>query len=248
MRPPHWCFGYSTRRHGPISIGWPTFNEPPASTVWLQTGGPATVQPLAAVHETLADPAPLTYELDAFGLRFEFQPVDFIQINRAINAALVATAINALELDSAVRVLDLYAGIGNFSLPIARRAGAVVGVEGLASLTDRARRNAALNQLDNVAFETADLDAVTGAEDWFQPPPDRVLLDPARAGAQALMPILGQLAPRRIVYVSCHPGTLARDVGMLVNEFGYRLVEARIADMFPHTAHVESIAVLDCSS
>ena len=133
-------------------------------------------------------------------------------------------------------------------MPLARRGGTVIGVEGLASLTARASANAARNGLDNVRFETVDLDTVTGTEPWLGAPIDRVLLDPARAGAEVMMPLLGRLQPQRIVYVSCHPGTLARDIGMLVRDAGYRLIEARIADMFPHTAHVETLAVLDAPS
>ena len=224
------------------------FHRASAYEVYLQTGGPDTVTPLAAHRADLGEPVPLTYRLPDFDLTFEFQPLDFIQINREINATLIRTAVEALDVSAESQILDLYCGIGNFSLPLARRGGTVIGVEGLASLTARASANAARNGLDNVRFETLDLDTVTGAEPWLGAPIDRVLLDPARAGAEAMMPLLGRLRPERIVYVSCHPGTLARDVGMLVRDAGYRLIEARIADMFPHTAHVETLAVLEAPS
>lgn len=221
------------------------FQQAHGYDVWLQTGGPDTLAPLAAIDERLDSPQPLDYRLDAFDLTLAFQPNDFIQINRQINDRLVVEAIDALQIAPTHRVLDLFCGIGNFTLPIATRAAHVVGVEGAAALTDRARDNARDNSLENVEFVTADLETVDGTEAWLQTPFDRVLLDPARAGAGAMMPLLGKIQPGRIVYVSCHPGTLARDLGALVANFGYRLTDIRIADMFPHTAHVETLAVLE---
>ena len=141
------------------------------------------------------------------------------------------------------RVLDLFCGIGNFSLPLARRSGSVVGIEGEKSLVKRAADNAARNALENVEFRVADLSKIDGSESWVKAGWDRVLLDPARSGAAEIVAHMRQLNPERIVYVSCHPGTLARDAGILVNEQGYILESAGIIDMFPHTAHVESIAV-----
>ncbi|MEM1261813.1 MAG: 23S rRNA (uracil(1939)-C(5))-methyltransferase RlmD [Pseudomonadota bacterium] len=214
-------------------------------TVWLQTGGPDTVAPLAAFHAPVADPGLLHYELASHRIRLSFRPTDFVQINAAVNTALVDHAIDALDLDASQHVLDLYCGIGNFTLPIARQAAAVSGVEGSADLTQRATDNAIANGIDNAFFSSQDLEQISGNEPWLATGFRRVLLDPARAGAATLMPILGKYRPARVVYVSCHPGTLARDLGVLVNDFGFRLVEARIADMFPHTAHVESVAVLD---
>jgi 23S rRNA (uracil1939-C5)-methyltransferase len=140
-------------------------------------------------------------------------------------------------------VLDLFCGIGNFSLPLARRAGEVLGIEGEKSLVKRATENAARNALDNVEFRVADLSKIDGSESWFKAAWDRVLLDPARSGAAEIVARMHDLNPERIVYVSCHPGTLARDAGVLVHEQGYVLESAGIIDMFPHTAHVESIAV-----
>ncbi|MEO0998228.1 MAG: methyltransferase domain-containing protein, partial [Pseudomonadota bacterium] len=162
-----------------------------------------------------------------------------------INLALIGLALDLLGPQAGDSVLDLFSGIGNFSLPLARRAGRVLGVEGVAALTERARDNAAHNGLDNVEFVTADLERLGGDEDWLHERWDRVLLDPARAGAAAVLPYVARMQPARIVYVSCHPATLARDVGMLTREHGYRLGYAGVVDMFPHTAHVESIVQLD---
>jgi 23S rRNA (uracil1939-C5)-methyltransferase len=152
-------------------------------------------------------------------------------------------ALRLLEAGAEDRVLDLFCGIGNFSLPLARHCGAVLGIEGEATLVARAAHNAAANGIDNAEFRRADLAAVGGTESWLRDPCDRLLLDPARSGAAEVVNRIGRIDPERIVYVSCHPGTLARDAGMLVNEAGYTLEAAGIIDMFPHTAHVESIAV-----
>jgi 23S rRNA (uracil1939-C5)-methyltransferase len=136
-----------------------------------------------------------------------------------------------------------FCGIGNFSLPLARYAGSVLGVEGLDILTARASANAERNRLDNVSFRVADLSKIDGSEKWVRAGCDRMLLDPARSGAHEVVSRMNLFGPQRIVYVSCHPGTLARDAGTLVHEQDYRLESAGIIDMFPHTAHVESIAV-----
>jgi len=141
------------------------------------------------------------------------------------------------------RVLDLYCGIGNFSLPLARRAGTVLGVEGDAMLVNAATANAQQNEISNASFRKADLSSIDGTETWLRAGWDRVLLDPARSGAAEIVAHMAAIGVERIVYVSCHPGTLARDAGTLVNEQGYRCEAAGIIDMFPHTAHVESIAV-----
>jgi 23S rRNA (uracil1939-C5)-methyltransferase len=143
-------------------------------------------------------------------------------------------------------VLDLFCGLGNFTLALARAAGEVVGVEGDAALVERAARNADRNGIGNVAFHVADLSVAPDAGvRWLQGSWSHVLLDPPRAGAEALVPMLARAAPRRVVYVSCHPGTLARDAGLLVSQHGWRLRAAGVVDMFPHTTHVESIAVLE---
>jgi 23S rRNA (uracil1939-C5)-methyltransferase len=215
------------------------FGESRSVRVYLQPAGLDSVAPL----ETEGELEPLYYTLRASGVRIEFDPVGFVQVNDAINEQMVAAAIDYLQLQEGDRVLDLYCGIGNFSLPIARRCQEVLGIEGEAMLVAAAEHNARLNELDNARFRTADLSKINGSEAWLQEDWDRVLLDPARSGAAEVVQHMHVIDPQRIVYVSCHPGTLARDAGTLVNEKGYRLESAGIIDMFPHTAHVESIAV-----
>jgi 23S rRNA (uracil1939-C5)-methyltransferase len=207
--------------------------------VYLQPKGLDTIRPL---HE----PAPvLDYALPEFDLRLQFLPNDFIQVNGPLNAALVGRVVELLQLDAGSRVLDLYCGLGNFTLALARRAGSVVGVEGEAGLVERARANAARNGLDNVSVHVANLMAPEAlSAPWTAGPYSHVLLDPPRAGAREMLPLVARLRPRRLVYVSCHPGSLARDLGELVHDHGFELLAAGVADMFPHTAHVESIAVL----
>ena len=207
--------------------------------VYLQPGG---LDSLYRLHPG-GDQEPLYYTLPEFDVRIEFEPIDFVQVNAEINRAMVGKALEYLDPEPQDRVLDLFCGIGNFSLPLARRSGAVLGVEGEATLVRRAADNAAANGLDNAEFRQADLAAVDGTEGWLQGPWDRLLLDPARSGAAEVVSCIGRIDPARIVYVSCHPGTLARDAGVLVSEAGYTLEAAGIIDMFPHTAHVESIAV-----
>ncbi len=209
--------------------------------IWLQPGGLDSLS--LAWPESADDAPPLEYALPEFGVNIRFEPTDFVQVNGAVNRRMVSTAIDCLQAGAGDRVLDLYCGIGNFSLPLARRAAHVLGVEGDAALVARAESNARQNGIDNVEFRRADLAAIDGAEDWVRGHWDRVLLDPARSGAAAVVNVMRVLDPARIVYVSCHPGTLARDAGALVHEHGYTLEAAGIVDMFPHTAHVESMAV-----
>lgn len=215
------------------------FGAEHATRIYLQTGGLDSVSLLypEAVDE------PLYYTLPEFDIRVDFEPIDFVQVNSDINQRMVHFAVEQLDPGRGDRVLDLFCGIGNFSLPLARKAGTVLGVEGEASLTQRAGENARRNGLDNVSFRVADLSKVDGTESWVREGWDRMLLDPARSGAAEIVTRMHLFGPERIVYVSCHPGTLARDAGTLVNEQGYRLEAAGIIDMFPHTAHVESIAV-----
>jgi 23S rRNA (uracil1939-C5)-methyltransferase len=205
--------------------------------IYIQTGGPDTVK---AIDDS---PRQLAYTLLPDDIRIEFDPGDFIQINAQINQAMVTAAIESAALEATDRVLDLYCGLGNFSLPIARRVSEVLGVEGAAQLVARAVRNANRNAINNARFVAADLEQT----DWpfFKENWDVVFLDPARAGAQAAIAAMPTMRPRRVVYVSCHPGTLARDAGELVHRHGYRLKTVRALDMFPHTHHVEAIAVFD---
>jgi 23S rRNA (uracil1939-C5)-methyltransferase len=209
--------------------------------VYLQPGGMDTIAPLAGERATLE------YHLPELGLRFEFQPTDFVQVNGAINRALVTQAVDLLEVEPTHRVLDLFCGLGNFTLPLAQRAAEVVGIEGEAGLVARAQHNADLNGLGNARFHVANLAEAEGGAVALAGRFDRVLLDPPRAGAIEVLPRLAALGATRMVYVSCHPGTLARDLGVLCHEYGYRLEAAGVIDMFPHTTHVESIAVLEKS-
>jgi len=205
----------------------------------LQPKGPDSVYPAYPDKP----PEPLRYRLPDFDVDIEFLPTDFVQVNAAVNEAIVGMAIDFLDVRPEHRVLDLFCGIGNFTLPLARRAGEVLGIEGESRQVERARANAARNSIGNARFECADLFKIDGTEAWIREGCDRLLLDPARSGADAVISHVRALDPGRIVYVSCHPGTLARDAGMLVNDFGYSLEAAGIIDMFPHTAHVESVAV-----
>ena len=204
--------------------------------LWLQPGGPDSAYPF----EPPAGPA-LDYTLPEFGVRIAFRPNDFTQVNHAVNRALVGRALRLLDPRPGERVADLFCGLGNFSLPIARSGAEVVGFEGSAALVERARGNAALNGLA-ARFEVANL-----APGGVVPhgPFDKFLLDPPREGAVELVKALPAEWPRRIVYVSCDPATLARDAGVLAHAQGFRLRAAGVINMFPHTAHVESIAVFE---
>ncbi|HTQ35486.1 MAG TPA: 23S rRNA (uracil(1939)-C(5))-methyltransferase RlmD, partial [Steroidobacteraceae bacterium] len=206
--------------------------------LYLQRAGVGSVAPLEP------QAAELTYALPAFGLTFGFAPTDFIQVNAAVNAALVARALELLELTPTSRVLDLFCGLGNFTLPLARHAAQVTGVEGEAALIARARANAQRNGIGNAEFHVADLTQAVHELPWMRASYSHVLLDPPRTGARELLGALARLAPRRLLYISCHPGSLARDLGVLVHEHGMRLEAAGVVDMFPHTAHVESVALL----
>ncbi|MGP8033929.1 MAG: 23S rRNA (uracil(1939)-C(5))-methyltransferase RlmD [Steroidobacteraceae bacterium] len=192
---------------------------------------------------------PLYYRLRSFGLELEFSPTDFIQINAAVNEALVGRAVELLELQPDSRVLDLFCGLGNFTLGLARHCAFATGVEGEAALVARARGNAAHNGIANAEFHLADLAAEPPrAAPWLKSGYSHVLLDPPRAGARAVLAALGELAPQRLLYISCHPGSLARDLMALVHEHGFTLEAAGVVDMFPHTAHVESLALLTRSA
>ncbi|MGI9248282.1 MAG: 23S rRNA (uracil(1939)-C(5))-methyltransferase RlmD [Woeseiaceae bacterium] len=216
-----------------------TFGEAKRVRIYLQPGGLDSV----ALHYPSSVDEPLHYSLAEFDIKIAFEPIDFVQVNSDINQRMVHFAVEQLRAGADDRVLDLYCGIGNFSLPLARQAGTVLGVEGEAGLVARAALNARLNKLSNVEFRVADLSKIDGTEHWVKAGWDRLLLDPARSGAAEVVTRMHLFKPQRIVYVSCHPGTLARDADTLVHEQGYKLESAGIIDMFPHTAHVESIAI-----
>ena len=207
--------------------------------LYLQPGGLESVRQLGDAGE------PLNYRLARFDLEMQFAPTDFIQVNAAVNEALVERAVELLELTPAARVLDLYCGLGNFSLPLARHAAQVVGVEGDAALVARACGNARHNGLANAEFHVADLaTAPDQCVSWLRHSYTHVLLDPPRTGAREVLAALARIAPQRLLYISCHPGSLARDLGVLVHNHGFTLAAAGVIDMFPHTAHVESLALL----
>ncbi len=211
---------------------------------YLQTGGLDSVSPLdGSGGEPLEA---LRYGLPDFDLKLEFTPTDFVQINAQINQALVARAVELLDLTPASSVLDLYCGIGNFTLALARNSGRAVGVEGDKGLVDRARHNAGLNEVRNAEFHVADLARpLEPTLPWLRESYTHVLLDPPRAGASEVLASISRLSPQRVLYISCHPGSLARDLGLLVHEHGMSLVAAGVLDMFPHTTHVESLAILE---
>lgn len=211
---------------------------------WLQTKGPDTAAPWYPQKR------PLQYLLPEFGVNMPFRPTDFTQVNHQINRVLVARALKLLQVQPQDRVADLFCGLGNFTLPLATQAREVVGIEGSPALTERSLQNAALNGLDaKTTFYNRNLFEFTFDDLKALGRFDRMLIDPPREGAMEVCKAIAEakeldpsLQPERIVYVSCNPATLARDAGVLVNVGGYRLSKAGVVNMFPHTAHVESIA------
>ena len=187
----------------------------------------------------------LEYGLPEHRIQFAFHPTDFTQVNSSINRSMVNLALQLMDLKSSDKVLDLFCGLGNFSLPMAKYCSRVVGVEGSATMVDRAYMNAQLNNLENVDFYAANLDDVNEVRRLEEQPCNKILIDPPRSGALEIVKHIELLNPERIVYVSCNPVTLARDTDVLVNQKGYVLLKAGVMDMFPHTAHVESIALFE---
>ncbi|MBZ2208382.1 23S rRNA (uracil(1939)-C(5))-methyltransferase RlmD [Massilia soli] len=214
---------------------------------WLQPGGPDTAAPFYPIGKELY------YSLPEFNVRMPFKPTDFTQVNHHINRVLVHKALLLLDVQADERVADLFCGLGNFTLPLATLAREVVGIEGSTALTERALSNARANGLsEKTAFFTRNLFDVTTEDLVALGKFDRMLIDPPRDGAAALSAALAglrashpEMMPKRIVYVSCSPSTLARDAGVLVHEAGYVLSKAGVVNMFPHTSHVESMAVFD---
>ena len=207
--------------------------------IFLQPKGPDSVHPLDGQAPALS------FRLPQWDVELAFEPLDFIQVNAGLNQKMIARALELLDAQAGERVLDLFCGLGNFTLPLARTVAEVVGVEGDAGLVARARANAQRNGLDNAQFFAADLTQDQRGTPWMRAGFDKLLLDPPRSGADEVLKQLPLQGIDRIVYVSCHPGSLARDAGYLVHERGYRLVAAGVMDMFPHTAHVESIALFE---
>ena len=215
------------------------FGQVQGLAIYLQPGGIDSVAPL------WPEDARLSFRVPDYDLEIEFQPLDFIQVNRGMNLRMIEQTVSLLDPQPGDRVLDLFCGLGNFTLPLARRAAAVTGVEGERGLVARAAENAKRNNVQNATFHVADLAADQRDTPWARTDHELLLLDPPRSGAAAVLEYLPRRATRRVVYVSCHPGSLARDAGTLVEQHGFRLSSAGVMDMFPHTAHVESIAVFD---
>lgn len=209
--------------------------------IFLQPAGPDSVYCFYPPNSSEY----LTYQLPEYQITFSFHPTDFTQVNAALNRSMVKLALQLMDLKNTDRVLDLFCGLGNFSLPMAKFCAKVVGVEGSKMMVDRAYMNAKANQLTNLEFFVANLDNGKEVRDFIQHPFNKVLIDPPRSGALEIVNQIDVLNPERIVYVSCNPITLARDTDVLVNHKGYKLIKAGVMDMFPHTAHVESIALFE---
>lgn len=207
--------------------------------LFLQSGGPDSIAQIGP------DPAKtLSVTLPSFNLSFEFSPLDFIQAHGSLNELLVSSAIDWLNPQPHEVILDLFCGLGNFSLPIAQRAAKVVGIEGSSSMTQRAEANAIRNGIKNVTFFASDLEHPIVLQRWTQQKYDGILLDPPRSGAGTIIPALSKMGPSRVVYVSCNPKTFAADTRSFA-QFGYHLTRVRVADMFPHTEHVETIGLFE---
>lgn len=207
-----------------------------ASRIWFQTS--KQVWQSASAEPVQPE---LHYTLSAYDLQLAYQPSDFTQVNSHVNSRMVDQAIALLQPSKGETVLDLFCGIGNFTLPLARYAKHVIGVEGASGMVARGQKNATVNQLGNVEFVASDLTAVDATSAWRGQAIDHVLLDPPRAGAAEAIPLIAQLGAKSVVYVSCNPATLARDTQQLVAN-GYQLHTLGVVDMFPHTEHVESMA------
>ncbi len=223
---------------------WIGFAQQHNYQLYLQPKGPDTVH---RIWPETGD-VNLYYEHKAFDTKVEFGPQDFFQVNSSINIQMVPRAVELLKLTGSERVLDLFCGLGNFTLPIAKHAAQVTGVEGDLVMVKRAREMAIANGVENTDYYACNLmgtELELKGEPWLKKEYDCILLDPPRSGAKEIIEHFGKLKAKRIVYVSCHPATLARDAGELVHTHGYKLVGAGVMDMFPQTAHVESIAVFE---
>jgi len=208
--------------------------------IYLQPKGPSTTYKLWPESSTEL----LAYAAPEQGVRYYFHPQDFTQVNPSINRQMLSQAIALLDLQPTDRVLDLFCGLGNFSLALAKQCQMVVGVEGDELMVKRATDNARANHITNAEFYLANLMEPEQAFSWLKQDYNKILLDPPRSGAQEILPLIAKLQVERIVYVSCNPATLARDAGILVKEYGYCLLKAGVMNMFPQTSHVESIALL----
>jgi len=208
--------------------------------VFLQPEGPDSLYILWP-----KDPTPLSYDLAEFVIEYQFKATDFTQVNAEINQRMISKALEFLDIQKDEKVLDLFCGLGNFTLPMASRVGSVMGIEADASLIEAAKANAKRNNISNVEFRSANLYELEDELPWGGFQFNKMLLDPPRSGAQAVLERLSVKYPACIVYISCDPATLARDTDILVNKKGYTLLKAGILDMFPQTSHFESIAVFE---
>lgn len=217
------------------------FGKKYAIHIYLQPNPPATVHKLWPADQAEM----LSYALPDYQLTLRFHPLDFTQVNSEINRLMIQQALRLLDPQPTDTVLDLFCGLGNFTLPIARFAAHVIGVEGSLQMVERARQNAADNALHNTEFYAANLmdTQLTGA--WLHKKYHKILLDPPRTGAKEMIPMIAQFNPNRLVYVSCNPATLARDAGELVHTHGYKLKKIGVINMFPHTSHIEAIALFE---
>ena len=226
---------------------WIDFSKENDYQLYLQPKGPTTVHCIYP-DDIKESPSSLYYEHKAFDTTVHFGPQDFFQVNSSINRQMVPRAVELLKLTGKERVLDLFCGLGNFTLPIARHAKQVTGVEGDLVMVQRARETAIANGIENTEYYACNLMGSAlelKTEPWLKQQYDCILLDPPRSGAKEIIEHFSKLNAKRIVYVSCHPATLARDAGELVNTHGYKLLGVGVMDMFPQTAHVESIAVFE---
>lgn len=206
--------------------------------IYSQSKGPDTIAPISGAK------APLSYQLPN-DVTLYFEPSDFVQVNVDINRSMIHRALETLNLNENDQVLDLFCGLGNFTLPMARVAGHVTGVEGSEELIARAKMNADKNGLSNVDFYATNLMGDIADQAWAKKSYNKVLIDPPRLGAKEVLPWLKKWNAQQVLYISCNPSTLARDAAILVNELGYSLKKAGVMDMFPHTSHVESIALFE---
>ena len=205
--------------------------------IYSQSKGPKTIV------EMTKNQSPLFFDMNKFGIRMEFLPNDFIQVNSKMNQKMILKAIELLDLNENDKVLDLFCGLGNFTLPMAKNVEKVVGIEGEKNLVLRAKHNAGINKISNVHFYEADLRKNHSESEWFKEEYSKILIDPPRSGAWEILPLIASSSADTLLYISCHPASLARDTDRLVNEFGYKLMKAGVMDMFPHTSHVESMAL-----
>jgi len=211
--------------------------------IFLQAAGPDSIYRLYPAVQEPDTCQPLNYYLPEFNIKNQFKATDFTQVNMIINRKMIDLALHLLQPQQTDRVLDLFCGLGNFTLPLARKVTHVIGVEGSDDLVARAKENALSNDIHNADFYSADLFQDISNQPWAKNHYDRILLDPARSGAKEIVEYLPKFNAHTVVYVSCNPSTLARDTEIMVHQHGYKLVNAGVMDMFPHTAHVESIAL-----